>query len=236
MVRRSFIVLVFSCLVASASFAQDDELLAAAATVAPTPAPPWPDYTFTLEDRLVAAQACVSEASWAGGSRTVDCGGILQVIMERRRTARDGRRAESFADAARRTMRRFFGGLTSRSWALGLGRHPIRANPVGWPEDAPPATHYSDSWRAVYARTQRFIDGEEPLPCSPAPRRWGGRGTDHDSIAVWIADGWAESDCGAPAPGETHASVNAFLYPVPAMPRGLLKLGGGGHDLYATSL
>ena len=109
-------------------------------------------------------------------------------------------------------MRRFFGGRTSRAWALALRASPIRSTLPGWPESWPPATHYSDSWRAVYARTQRYIDGTEPLPCSPAPRRWGGRTTDHDSLARAIADGWRESNCGEARPGETHATVNAFLW------------------------
>lgn len=168
-----------------------------------TPTSPW-SYHWTNEDRLAAAQACVSEASWAGARRAADCGGILQVTMTRRH------RGESVREALVRTMPRFFGGRTSRAWVLALTARPIRVDPPGWPYEVP-ASHYSDSWRAVYARTQRFIDGEEPLPCAPTPNWWFGRVTDHEAITRALDRGRVEVSCGEPADGETHATVNVFM-------------------------
>ena len=184
----------------------------------PPPVPPY-DYEFTHRDRLLGAQACVHEASWAGGQRTHDCGGILQVVMARRRLERrtaDGRltrRAETFEEALARTMPRFYARTTTRAWVRELPAGPITRNPPSWPAAwSVPARRYSDSWHNSFRRTSMYMDGVEPLPCFPTPRQWFGRAVDHEAIARAIAAGWAESDCGEPAPGEEHATVNAMLY------------------------
>jgi hypothetical protein len=158
--------------------------------------PPY-SYRFTSADRVYAAQACVHEATWAGAELTGDCGGILQVAMERRH------RGESFADALARTMPRFAAGITSRAWTLRLPPGPLRVNPEGWPYDYP-ARHHDDAWLAVNLRVGRYMRGAEPLPCSPTPRRWFGRVTDGDALARTLAEGrWCEARCGE--------SRNAFL-------------------------
>lgn len=156
------------------------------------------DYRFTRADRLLAAQACVHEATWAGANRTADCGGIIQVTMERRRPG------ESFSRALElRTMPRFYDGVTSRSWTRHLPAGDLRVNPPGWPYDYP-ASHHDDDWLAVNQRVAGYMRGEEPLPCSPTPGRWFGRTTDGEALRSTLAEGhWCEAICGE--------SRNAFL-------------------------
>lgn len=165
------------------------------------------DYTFTRADRLLAAQACVHESTWAGAEITGDCGGIIQVVMERRRPARyvDGHRfpAESFEQSLARAMPRFYAGRTTRSWTRFLPSGPLRTNPEGWPYDYP-ARHHDDNWLSVNRRVQGYMRGAEPLPCSPTPDRWFGRTTDGAALAITLAEGrWCEAVCGE--------SRNAFL-------------------------
>lgn len=169
------------------------------AEIAPEPEVPTPPYSyhFTRADRVVAAQACVHEATWAGATRTGDCGGIIQVVMERRR------RGESFEEALARTMPRFYAGTTSRAWTRALAWGPLRHDPPGWPAGAPPASHYDDSWRGVNARIEHYVEGSEPLPCDPPPRQWFGRETDSEALGRAMDRGWCEARC-----GETR---NAFL-------------------------
>jgi hypothetical protein len=165
------------------------------------------DYRFTREDRLLAAQACVHEATWAGATHTGDCGGIIQVVMERRRPTRyrDGHRfpAETFEHALARTMPRFYAGRTTRSWTRFLTAGPLRIDPPGWPY-AYPARHHDESWLATNQRVAGYMRGSEPLPCSPTPGRWFGRETDGAALASTLAEGrWCEAICGE--------SRNAFL-------------------------
>lgn len=161
-------------------------------------------YEFTIRDRLLASQACVHEATWAGGTRTFDCGGIIQVVMNRRD---DG---ETFEQSLAQTMPRFYGGRTSRAWVRELRAAPIRENPTGWPWSVP-ASHYSRSWRSVYARVDAHMSGAEPFPCSGAPTRWLGRVADSEMLARDLASGrWREARCGE-ARGDEPTTTNAFL-------------------------
>ena len=160
-------------------------------------APPYDDYVFTRTDRLSAAQACVHEATWAGAEHTGDCGGIIQVVMERRRPR------ETFSRALERTMPRFYAGVTSRSWTRHLPSGPLRTDPAGWPYEYPARVH-DDAWLAVNLRVSRYMRGEEPLPCAPTPDRWFGRTTDGEVLARTLSEGlWCEARCGE--------SRNAFL-------------------------
>jgi hypothetical protein len=155
---------------------------------------------WTQDDGLLAAQACVSEATWDGASSTSDCGGIIQVVEARRGEH------ETFAAALRRTMPRFFGGRTDRIWALHLPFGPIVRNPEGWPYTYG-AAHHSRQWAAVMARVHGYMREGVPLPCSPAPISWLGRETDGHVLADRLSSGaWLESSC-----GETR---NAFIYQV----------------------
>lgn len=189
MTRLICLVLAMCC--AASAVAQ--ELPAAPA---PERVPPY-SYRFTVADRLLASQACVHEATWAGAELTADCGGILQVVMERRR------RGESFSSALERTMPRFFSGSTSRAWTRALPSGPLRLDPPGWPYSYPARAHDA-SWLAVNTRVQDYMRGLEPLPCSPPPVRWFGRTTDGAALAATLAGGrWCEAVCGE--------SRNAFL-------------------------
>jgi hypothetical protein len=192
---------------ASVPVGAQDDTAAAVATVMPerslslTPpegvALPY-DYRFTRADRLLAAQACVHEATWAGANRTADCGGIIQVTMERRH------HGESFSRALElRTMPRFYDGVTSRSWTRHLPAGLLRVDPPGWPYDYPARVH-DDDWLAVNQRVAGYMRGTEPLPCSPTPGRWFGRATDSEALRTTLATGhWCEAICGE--------SRNAFL-------------------------
>lgn len=226
--RNLMVVMGLTCFAAAATMsadAQTGEATAPAGPVesgAPTvPAAPEPslaltppegveppyDYRFTRADRLLAAQACVHEATWAGAERTGDCGGIIQVVMERRRGVRyvDGRRrrADTFEEALARTMPRFYAGRTTRSWTRFLEAGPLRIDPPGWPYDYP-ARHHDESWLGTNQRVAGYMRGSEPLPCSPTPGRWFGRVTDGDALASTLAEGrWCEAICGE--------SRNAFL-------------------------
>lgn len=152
---------------------------------------------FTREDGLLAARACVHEATWAG-ARTGDCGGMIQVVEARRR---DG---EPFASALRRTMPRFSAGATARAWTLRLPAGPMHADPIGWPYPHAARVHDAE-WLAVFSRVRDYMSGTLPLPCTPEPSAWLGRATDGDVLAARLATGfWREADC-----GETR---NAFLY------------------------
>ena len=183
--------MVFTALSAVPGDAQE------AATDAPVELTPPYSYRFTSADRVFASRACVHESTWAGAERTADCGGIIQVVMERRH------RGETFSEALARTMPRFAAGITSRAWTLRLPSGPLRVDPEGWPYDYP-ARHHDDSWLAVNLRVSRYMRGEEPLPCSPTPRRWFGRETDGAALARTLAGGrWCEARCGE--------SRNAFL-------------------------
>lgn len=193
--HTALVFCITSLVLAVGAGAQDAEPLAEIAAE-PAPSPPY-SYRFTRSDRVVAAQACVHEATWAGATRTGDCGGIIQVVMERRH------RGESFEAALARTMPRFYAGTTSRAWVRALAWGPLRHDPPGWPEGAPPASHYDDSWRGVNARVEHYVEGLEPLPCLPTPRHWFGRRTDHDALAAMLDRGWCEARCGETA--------NAFL-------------------------
>jgi len=228
--RNLLIVMALACFIAAATMPADAQMGGAGA-IAPsvpevspgsaTPAAPEPsltltppeglvapyDYRFTREDRLLAAQACVHEATWAGATHTGDCGGIIQVVMERRRPTRyrDGHRfpAETFEHALARTMPRFYAGRTTRSWARFLTAGPLRIDPPGWPY-AYPARHHDESWLATNQRVAGYMRGSEPLPCSPTPGRWFGRETDGAALASTLAEGrWCEAICGE--------SRNAFL-------------------------
>lgn len=166
------------------------------AQATPEPVAPY-SYRFTVGDRLQAARACVHEATWAGSERTADCGGIIQVVMERRH------RGETFTEALARTMPRFAAGITSRSWTLHLPSGPLRLDPEGWPYDYPARVH-DEAWLATNTRVQNYMRGVEPLPCSPTPRRWFGRETDGEALRATLAGGrWCEAICGE--------SRNAFL-------------------------
>lgn len=161
--------------------------------------PPYAPYVFTRADALLAAQACVHEVSWAGGTATTDCGMIIQVVMERREGD------ESFSSALRlRTMPNFYAGETDRAWTRGLPEGPIRRNPrftrastgeeVAWPYEYPASVH-SDHWRLVYERVHGYMRGREALPCTPAPVRWFGRTTDGEQLARALEEGWCEPSC-----------------------------------------
>lgn len=214
-IRKSLIVMALSSLVAAASisaYAQVDAETSAPVderSLSLTPpdgvALPY-DYRFTRSDRLLASQACAHEATFAG-AHTVDCGGILQTVMERRRPVRYvGHRrfpAETFERALARTMPRFYAGITGRSWTRFLPTGPIRDNPRGWPY-AYEARHHNEEWLAVNLRVAGFMRGSEPLPCSPSPSRWFGRTTDGEALRETLAEGrWCEAICGE--------SRNAFL-------------------------
>lgn len=153
---------------------------------------------FAPSDALLAARACVHESTWAGGSSTNDCGGIIQVAENSRR---DG---ETFAQALRRRMPHFAAGTTDRRWVHGLPAGPLARDPQGWPFRVP-AHHFDEAWHAVYSRVVGYMRGREPLPCSPEPTRWFGRQTDGRHLAAALDSGlWREADCGP--------SANAFLY------------------------
>lgn len=225
--RNLMVVMGLTCFAAAATMSADAqtgevdggapaEPGASSEPVAPEPSlsltppegvePPY-DYRFTRGDRLLAAQACAHEATFAGAERTGDCGGILQTVMERRRPARlvDGhrRRADTFEEALARTMPRFYSGRTTRSWTRHLPAGPLRLDPPGWPYDYPARVH-DDSWLAVNQRVAGYMRGAEPLPCSPSPSRWFGRMTDGDALTRTLAEGrWCEARCGE--------SLNAFL-------------------------
>lgn len=151
---------------------------------------------YTAADALDGSRACVSEATWLGGS-SPECGGIIQVVESRRHEG------ESFRSALHRTMPRFFGGRTDRLWALRLEFGPIRQNPEGWPYTYG-AAHHSHDWHEVYERVTEYMNGTRPLPCSPQPSSWLGRETDGHVLADRLASGWREVDCGGP-------TVNAFI-------------------------
>lgn len=154
---------------------------------------------FVRTDGLLAAQACVHEATW-GGARSGDCGGIIQVVETRRRPG------ETFSSALRRTMPRFARGATDRAWVSELPYGPLTRDPVRWPFRVP-AAHYSDAWRAVLHRVSEYMHGLEPMPCTPAPSAWFGRRTDGNVLAARLDSGrWREADCGETA--------NAFLYAI----------------------
>jgi len=154
---------------------------------------------WTQADGLLAAQACVHEATWAGVS-TNDCGGIIEVVETRRREG------ETFSSALRRTMPRFTTGRTDRSWALHLPFGPITRNPEGWPFPVGARLH-SSAWAGVMARVHGYMRDGVPLPCTPAPSSWMGPGPDGHVIAERLASGrWRTSEC-----GETR---NVFLYQV----------------------
>lgn len=188
MIRRLICILAATAYLAAGAPAQE---LPALELV-----PPY-SYRFTVGDRLLAAQACVHEATWAGAELTGDCGGILQVVMERRH------RGETFAEALSRTMPRFYAGATSRSWTRHLPSGPLRVDPEGWPYDYPARAH-DEAWLGTNRRVQAYMRGAEPLPCSPPPRRWFGRTTDGAALAATLAEGrWCEARCGE--------SRNAFL-------------------------
>ena len=156
---------------------------------------------YSLADALLAAQACVHEATWAGGrGGTADCGGIIQVAEHSRAPG------ETFSSALRRRMPRFAAGTSDRAWVLGLPAGPLRVAPAGWPFRVP-ARHYAPAWSGVFARVSDYMHEREPLPCSPEPMGWFGRETDGDALAARLATGlWRESDCGT-----TH---NAFVYQI----------------------
>lgn len=153
---------------------------------------------YSQADGLLAAQACVSEATWAGAATTNDCGGIIAVVEARRGEH------ETFSAALRRTMPRFTAGTTDRIWALHLPYGPITQNPQGWPY-AYGARRHSDQWRAVVDRVRGYMLEGVALPCSPQPISWLGRRTDGHVLAGRLDSGhWRESSCGA--------TQNAFLY------------------------
>lgn len=158
-------------------------------TPARSQAPRW-----TRADGLLAAQACVHEASF---SSLTDCGGIIQVVETRRAEG------ETFSAALRRTMPRFARGATDRAWTGELPYGPLTQNPAGWPFQVS-ARHYSSAWHNVVERVSAYMHELEPLPCSPEPSSWFGRRTDGNVLAEHLASGlWREAEC-----GET---VNAFL-------------------------
>lgn len=154
---------------------------------------------YSRGDVLLAAQACVHEATWAGGTETVDCGGIVQVVLNRQNEG------ETFASALRRTMPRFFAGRSDRAWARHLTFGPMRENPPGWPYTTVSIRNYDASWRAVFVRTMRYLEGVEALPCPDPVVGWMGRETDHRALERRLSSGfWRVSDCGP--------SRNVFLY------------------------
>lgn len=155
-------------------------------------------HRYSRDEVLLAAQACVHEATWAG-AQTVDCGGIVQVVLNRQNEG------ESFAAALRRTMPRFARGVTSRSWARHLVFGPMAQNPPGWPYSTVHIRNYDASWRAVFVRTMRYLEGVEALPCPDPVVGWMGRETDHRALERRLSSGfWRVSDCGE--------SRNVFLY------------------------
>lgn len=178
-------------------------LTLSAATCAERPATAAAQVTtgrYARTDALLAARACVHEATWAGRvGGTSDCGGIIQVVNARRGEH------ETFAATLARTMPRFTAGTTSRAWVHGLlATSRQRAAPPGWPFPNP-VTHYRDAWRGVYERVRGYMTGAEPLPCEEEPSRWFGRRTDSHYLDAALATGmWREAHC-----GETR---NAFLY------------------------
>ncbi len=231
--RNLLIVMALTCFAAAAAMPVDAQMGGAGAVAPVTPAepvepvvpvepapersisltppegmePPY-SYHFTREDRLFASQACVHEATWAGSTITADCGGIIQVAMERRN------RGQSFVEALSRTMPRFSAGITSRSWTLHLPAGLLRVDPPGWPYDYP-ARRHDDDWLATNQRVAGYMRGAEPLPCSPTPRRWFGRTTDGDALARTLAEGrWCEAICGE--------SRNAFLTRCAALGSGVI--------------
>lgn len=176
-------------------------------------------------DVVWAARLCAHEATWAGGvpgspgvSGTADCGGIIQVLINRREARWPG---EGFEQVVSHTSPRFYGGTTDRPWARVMPATPLRADPVGWPATWPHATNYTDRWHAVYQQTWNYMTGATPLPCDGHVDHWFGRRCDGDRIAAMLATGrWAEVECQSHytnAEGVdslTRRTVNAFLEPV----------------------
>jgi len=158
---------------------------------------------FTSDDGILAARACVHEATWAGAV-TNDCGGMIQVVETRRREH------ETFSAALRRTMPRFSAGRTARAWVLSLPAGPLTADPIGWPYPYEASTHARE-WRGVYERVRDFMQGARALPCAPEPSMWFGRVTDSRALEARLSSGlWREAECGE----GTARTRNAFLYGV----------------------
>lgn len=152
---------------------------------------------------LLSAQLCVHEATWAGAS-TNDCGAIVQTI--RARQAHWGWRGR-FDNALARTAPRFYARRTNRAWTRSLYPEGMRANPLGWPANAPPFGAFAERWQAVYNRTRAFYTGAEALPCAQSPVHWYGPVVDRDALQRRLSDPeWRIADC-----GETR---NVFIYNV----------------------
>lgn len=177
---------------------------------APPPTSPTPPYPhLTRSDALWAARLCVHEATWAG-AHTSDCGGIIQVILNRRDTG------ETFTEELSETSPRFWAGTTRRAWSRFMLAGRMRVNPPGWPADWPPVSSYDDNWHTVYDRVVSYMLGHTPLPCSGHPIRWFGRTTDGRQLREALATGnWVETTCVGDGDDEER---NAFLEAAPDEP------------------
>ena len=150
-------------------------------------------------DAHLLARACVHESDWYGGTYN-DCGGMLQVIEQRRASG------ETFRSALLRTMPRFARGTTDRPWPMGLPNGPIVRNPAGWAAPSG-ASVYSGRWERVLARVRSFMSSAEPLPCDARPWHWFSPRTDGRQITDRLFSGqWRVADCGM--------TRNVFMYRV----------------------
>lgn len=140
----------------------------------------------TREDVLWAARLCAHEATWAGREGGApDCGGIVQVILNRMTDAP----RETFTRRLALTTPRFWRGTTTRSWARHLEAGPIRGPLPGWPATWPAASNFTDRWHSVYVRTHAFMTGREGLPCQGTPVNWFSIRVDSRQIAERLATG-----------------------------------------------